>query len=127
MSYAVCLDPKTLVSGYKVPLEEEIRFSDFITIGQVIESYYLPDPVEPEFIAATIYAIRVTKQLKGKLPELIHIRSKNDSGTYWMETGEQHVLFLKKDEQHFIIDSCGNSSLLPQGNNVFKRVENLLN
>jgi hypothetical protein len=40
-----------------------------------------------------------------------------------MEVGESHLLFLNQEGQYFIIDSCGNSSALPAGNDALKKVE----
>jgi len=126
-AYAVCLDPKTFISGYQVPLDEEIRSNKIIAIGEVIKSRHLQeDPTDPEGITATIYTIQVSRQLKGRLPSVIKMRSENDSGRYWMEVGERHILFLRKKGQYFTADSCGNSSPLPKGNDVLKRVEEML-
>jgi hypothetical protein len=123
-AYAVCLDPKTLVSGYHVPLDEEIRTSKLIAVGEVTKSRYLKeDPTDPDDITAYIYTIRVLRPLKGRVPKLIELRSENDSGRYLMKEGERHLLFISSEGQHFVVDSCGNSSSLPKGNAVLQQVE----
>jgi hypothetical protein len=123
-AYAVCLDPKTFVSGYHVALDEEFRSSKAIAIGKVTKERYLKeDSTDPDGITASIYTIHVLRQLKGQLPKVVGLRSENDSGRYPMRVGERHLLFLHKEGRHFIVDSCGNSSVLPQGNAVLTRVE----
>ena len=125
--HAVCLDPKTSVSGYQMPINEEIKSTKFIAIGEVIESKYLQeDSTYPEGITATIQKVKILKQIKGNLPGVIELRVENDSGRYWMEAGERHLLFLSREGQHFIVDSCGNSSGLSKGNEVLKKVESML-
>ncbi len=123
-AYAVCLDPKTLVSGYRVPLNEEIQSTKVIAIGTVTKEQPLhEDSSDPEGIAAYIYTVEILRQLKGRLPQVIDMRTENDSGRYSMEVGERHLLFLSKEGQYFIADSCGNSSVLPAGNATLKKVE----
>jgi hypothetical protein len=65
-AHAVCLDPKTFVSGYHVPLNEEIQSTRMIAIGEVIKSRYLQeDSTDPDGITAYIYTVRVLRQIKG--------------------------------------------------------------
>lgn len=123
-SQAVCFDPKTYVSGYKVPLEEEIRSTKFIVIGKVSDERYLQkDPADPEGITAYIYTISVQRCIKGTLPKTVLLKTENDSGRYPMEVGEQHILFLERQGEYVQADSCGNSSPLPAGNDVVTQVE----
>ena len=123
-TYAVCLDPKTLISGYHVPLDEEVRSRKVIVIGKVVRAEPLQeDATDPEGITAYIYTVQVLRQLKGHLPKVITLRTENDSGRYPMDVGEQHLLFLSAEGKHFVADSCGNSSLLPRGRAVLKSVE----
>jgi len=127
---AVCLDPKSngSISGYHVPLDEEIRSTPVIAIGEVISNQNLTDgPDGPDFIAATIYTIRIERVLKGRLPRQIELRNENDSGRYPIGVGERHVLFLRPLDPRFgagyWADSCGNSAQLPSGESVVKRVQ----
>ena len=121
---AACLDPKTFVSGYQIPITEEIMASEIIATGEVVKSKDLQeDQSNPDEITATIYTIQLSKKLKGNLPNVVELKSDNDSGRYWMETGELHLLFLHKEKTYYKVDSCGNSSSLPKGNDVLKRVE----
>lgn len=124
---AVCLDPETSVSGYRVPLDKEIQSTKQIVIGEVIKSRYLQeDLTDPDGITAYIYTVKVLRQLKGKILEVIELRSENDSGRYEMQVGERHLLFLSKEGQYYKIDSCGNSSLLILAYDVLEEIERIL-
>jgi hypothetical protein len=63
------------------------------------------------------------RNLKGKLPASITLRIENNSSRYPIGMGEKHILFLNKEGNVFTVNSCGNSSPLPQGLNVLKQVE----
>ena len=113
---AVCLDDN-LVSGYHVPLAKEIKKSYAIVVGTVQGKKDLrEDASDPEGTTATIYSVRITRAIRGKVPALIDIRSENDSGRFWMDLGREYLLFLSRDKSNnaFSVDSCGNSGLLAE-------------
>ena len=114
---AICLDPTTFVSGYKVPLASEVRAADGIVIGRVLsEQGQREDPTDPDGYTAYNVTVRVTTRLKGNLPSVIVIRNENTSARYPMSIGEEHLLFVFKDDERLSVNSCGNSSLMPEGN-----------
>jgi hypothetical protein len=113
---AVCLDPTTFVSGYKVPLASEVRAADGIVIGRVLSQQGLrEDPTDPEGYTAYNVTVRVITRLKGNLPSVIVIRNENTSARYPMSIGEEHLLFVSKDGEGLSVNSCGNSSVMPEG------------
>jgi hypothetical protein len=117
---AVCLDDN-LVSGYRVPLAKEIKTAYAIVVGTVHGKKDLQeDSSDPDGITATIYTVRITRVLRGKVPALIEIRSENDSGRFWMELEKQYLLFLSRDERSrgYFVNSCGNSGLLAESGEV---------
>jgi hypothetical protein len=121
---AVCLDPKTMVSGCRVPLNSEIRSSPVIAIGKVIKiSPLWEDRDDPDGVTAYLHTIRVLRQLKGRLPSVISVRVDNDSSRYAMSAGEEHLLFFTISGGILSVDSCGNSWQLPQGADVLRQVE----
>jgi len=129
---AVCLYPDKDLSGYRIPLNEEIDSSPLIAIGKVVAEKRLNDvPDGPDWFVATIYSVRVEKVLKGRLPGSIKLRTENDSGRYAMGVGEKHILFLRplppKLGAGYYADSCGNSSTLPGGEAVVKAVQARIN
>jgi hypothetical protein len=124
---AVCLYPDKDLSGYRIPLDREIDSSPHIAIGKVVSEKQLTGPGGPEWFAATIYSVRVEAVLKGRLHGSITLRIENDSGRYAMDVGERHILFLQplppKRGAGYSADSCGNSSLLPEGEPVVQAVQ----
>jgi len=123
-AHAICLDPKTFISGYKIPFDEELDSSTAVIIGAITEQKNVnEDSSDPEGVAAFLYTVDVLRQLKGNLPKTIRVRAEADSGRYAMGIGEQHVLFLLEEGSHFVASGCGNSSQLPEGNDVVAQVE----
>lgn len=122
-AYAVCLDTETYKSGYKVPLKAEVRTAQAIVIGRVLSEQSLKeDADDPEGVTASNFAIKVLVKLKGSLPRVIVVRNENDSSRYPMAAGEKHILFLSRTNVETWIDSCGNSEVMPQGEQVVKEV-----
>ena len=127
VAMAVCFDPATGLSGYRIPLDVKTRRSPAIVIGRVTSERALrEDASDPDDTTGYIYTFSVIRQLKGNVPPLITLRAQNDSGGYRMSVGEQHLLFLQKPVRYFEADNCGNASELPRGNAIVRKVETLL-
>jgi hypothetical protein len=124
---ALCLDPATSISGYKIPLASEVRDADGIVIGRVLSEQGLrEDPTDPDGYTAYMVTVRVITRLKGSLPRVIVIRNENTSSRYPMSTGEEHLLFVSRDGQESWVNSCGNSSAMPEGKRQLKTIRALL-
>jgi len=108
---AVCIDPKTSVSGYKIPLNEEVRSADAIIVGRILAQQGLKeDPADPDGYTAYNVTIKVLRPLKGSLPNVISVRNENTSARYPMSVGEEHILFVSRDSKALWINGCGNSA-----------------
>lgn len=124
---AVCLHPETGKSGYKVPLETEVRTAEAIVIGRVIlEQRLQEDADDPDGVTASNVTIKVLKRLKGSLPSVIVVRNENTSSRYPMSVGEEHILFVSRTNHGTWIDSCGNSEAMPHGEQIAKEVRTQL-
>lgn len=124
---AVCLDPKTLASGYKIPLGAEVRTAPAIVVARVLSEQGLrQDPADPDGYTAYHVTIKVLASLKGNLPPVIVIRNENTSSRYPMSVGEEHLLFVSQVGQEFWVDSCGNSAALPKGKQLIEQVRTQL-
>jgi hypothetical protein len=120
---AVCLDPRTFVSGYTVPLSSEVRTADAIVVGRVLAEQGLrEDPMDPDGYTAFNVKVKIITRLKGNLPSVVVIRNDNTSARYPMSTGEEHLLFVSRDRQGLWINSCGNSSAMPEGKKVMAQI-----
>lgn len=120
---AVCLDPATFVSGYKVPLASEVRAANGIVIGRVLSEKGLSeDPTDPDGYTAYDVTVRIISRLKGNLPNVIVIRNENTSARYPMSMGEEHLLLVSRDGKELRVNSCGNSSAMPEGRRLVKPI-----
>lgn len=120
---AVCLDPKTFISGYKAPLHSEVRTAEAIVIGRVMSEQGLKeDPTDPDGYTAYNMTIRILTSLKGNLPNLIVIRNENTSSRYVMEVGEEHILFVSRHGRELWVDSCGNSTAMSEGKQLANQI-----
>jgi hypothetical protein len=120
---AVCLDPKTFISGYKVPLESEVRAVEAIVVARVLSEQGLQeDPTDPEGYTAYNVNVKVLASLKGNLPNVVMIRNENTSSRYTMSVDEEHILFVSRDGHQLRVDGCGNSAAMREGKQLVKQV-----
>ena len=122
-AYPVCLDPGTGKSGYKIPLKREVRTAEAIVIGRVLSERRLQEEADdPDGIMASNVTVKVLKKLKGTLSGVIVLRNDNTSSRYPMSVGEEHILFVARTNHDMWIDSCGNSDVMPDGEQVARKV-----
>jgi hypothetical protein len=126
-AYAVCFYPGTDRSGYKIPLKTEVRTAEAIVIGRVLsEDRLQEDADDPDGVTASNVTIKVLKKLKGTPSGVIVVRNENTSSRYPMSVGEEHILFVSRTNHGTWIDSCGNSEVMPDGEQVVKEVRTQL-
>ncbi|QJE02090.1 hypothetical protein HH212_20415 [Massilia forsythiae] len=124
---AVCFYPGTARSGYNIPLKTEVRTAEAIVIGRVLSEQQLQeDADDPDGVTASNVTIEVLKKLKGTLSGVIVVRNENTSSRYPMSIGEEHILFVSRTKRGTWIDSCGNSEVMPDGEQVVKEVRTQL-
>lgn len=124
---AVCFYPGSDKSGYKVPLETEVRNAEAIVIGRVLSERQLQeDPDDPNGVTASNVTIKILKKLKGNLLSVIVVRNENTSSRYPMSVGEEHILFLSHTNGETSIGSCGNSEAMPHGHQLIKKIRTQL-
>jgi len=120
---AVCIDPATLVSGYVIPLDEELRRADAIVVGRVLSARALrEDPADPDGVTADDLTLEVLDSLKGHLNGEIVVRNENTSARYPMAIGEKHLLFISRGGGSLSVDSCGNSIRMPAGKKLVREI-----
>jgi hypothetical protein len=80
---AVCFYPGSDKSGYKLPLETEVRTAEAIVIGRVLAERQLQeDAADPDGVTASNVTIEVLKKLKGNPPSVIGVRNENTSCSF---------------------------------------------
>jgi len=75
--------------------------------------------------------VRSGQVLMGNPLKVFKLREELDSGRYGMARGETHLLFITKWRwkvrgADYVIDPCGNSKRLPEGDEVLARVKKAL-
>jgi hypothetical protein len=99
----VCLDAN-LVSGFHVPLEDELAGSVAVIVGEPVNVRTLSeDPSDPGGWTAMVYRVGVSKVLRGHIGNEIDIRDENDSGRFGFGVGEKYLLFVSR---HSAEDGC---------------------
>ena len=124
-AHALCLDPKSGISGYKFPLRSEIHSAEAIVVGRVLaENALKEDRSDPYGVSAYEVTIKAQAILKGRLPNVFSVRNENTSARYAMSVGEEHVLFISQGRDGQLwINSCGNSSMGSKGNDLVNQIQ----
>jgi len=128
---AVCLDPKTWISGYRKPFEEELKESIAIVVAKVVsERKVFEDPEDSETYSV-IFTLHTEQVLKGNPLQDFKLRMELDSGRYGLQVGEKHLLFITKwpwkvRGAHYVISACGNSARFPEAEETAARVAEAL-
>lgn len=124
---AVCMNPKTWISGFKEPLALEVREAEAIVIGRVVSEQPLQqDPTDPDGVTAYNVSVRVLVRLKGNLPNTIVIKNQNTSARYPMSIGEEHILFIRHFDKDLWINACGNSALKAEAPQLTMKIQKRL-
>lgn len=126
-AHALCLDPATGGSAYKLPLQAEVQTAEAIFIGRVLSEQLLrEDAADPDGYTASNVTIQVLARLKGNPPSVVVVRNENTSSRYPMSTGEKHILFVSHTDRGTWVDNCGNSAVMPAGEKVAAKVRQQL-
>ena len=71
------------------------------------------------------YTVQVHEVFKGNPTNTVVIFSENSSGRFPMSVGSTYILFVYYELGRYQIDSCGNSGLLSEKQNVVQNVRQL--
>ncbi len=105
-------------------VHDEFTTSFAVIEGRILrEKNLTEDPSDPSGITATVYDVRVTRQLKGRVGRTIHIKSENTSSRFPMALGSSYLLFLTRDRNSNFVDSCGNSVRLSEARDVLSIIK----
>lgn len=73
------------------------------------------DASDPGSVAATRYAVRVQRTLRGRAPAAFALHSENTSARLTMDTAERYLLFVSSDASgRYFVDACSNSARLTE-------------
>ena len=118
-AHAFCFAPPLEVS-------DEYFVSPLVVEAEVLSSRDVTDPTDRDSITGTFYRIRISRVYRGRPGDLKNVYSENSTGRFPMLLKHRYVLFLNRDpDHHWTVDHCGNSRLLPQGNDTVRQLRTL--
>lgn len=103
------------VNGYPT-ISEEYRSSVMVLIGKVVA--HAATPAKGDVYDGVTYTVIPLRVLKGNPGSRIRLFSENSTGRFPMKMKREYLLFIYRDGGRLIVDNCGNSDLMPHGNNA---------
>ena len=110
--FAAC--PNTL------PLAQEKKDSQVIIIGTVMSSRQVPQSWDT--LDGTEYVLHIDQKVKGKQTGEITIFSEHTDSAMTLQSGKQYLLFLTNNNQHWMVNNCGNSGPLDEESKVIRQM-----
>jgi hypothetical protein len=107
----------------KIFVNNEFFKSRFVVTGTVMSERTELDT--DGYIAAWDYRVKVEKTFRGSRQQVLKLRSENDSGRFLMEKAQKYLLFVRAFEGHLVIDNCGNSGLLSEGEDMIDVIKQI--
>jgi hypothetical protein len=111
-SYAAC--PAT------TPVPQEIKDSDAVVIGTVQSARMVPQTWDT--LDGTEYTVQIDQKVKGKASGEIKILSERAEDSVPLVAGTRYLLFLTNNNQHWMINKCGNTSATDEESPAVRQV-----
>jgi hypothetical protein len=103
-----------------MPASDEMKSSEAVIIGTVESSRLVPQSWDT--LDGTEYTVRVDQKVKGKpSPEMKILVERTDDAVP-LVAGTQYLFFLTNNNQHWMINKCGNSGPLGEESQVIKQL-----
>ena len=90
-----------------MPVSKEMKESQVVIIGTVMSSRQVPQSWDT--LDGTEYVVHIDQKVKGKQSGEITIFSEHRDDAFILESGKQYLLFLTNNNQHWMVNTCGNS------------------
>ena len=95
-------------------LEDEVRSSDVVLIGQVLSDRETPNPPRAKDVRLILdpghtYTLAVSEVLRGSSRERIELFTEYNTGQFPTDVGKRCLVIASGDEPTFMVNSCGNS------------------
>jgi hypothetical protein len=107
-----------------MPVPQEYKQSQAIVIGTVESSR--PVPQSWDAFDGTAFTVHVDQKVKGKQSGEITVFSEHSDDEFNLKVGEQYLLFLTDNYQHWEVNKCGNSGVLDDEGPVIKQIAHML-
>ncbi len=103
-----------------IPVSDEMKAASAVIIGTVMETRQVPQAWDS--LDGTEYVVHIDKKVKGKQTDEITVFSEHSDNRVNLQTGRQYLLFLTNDNQHWSINTCGNSGPMEEESAVVKQI-----
>ena len=115
-SLAECAQP--------MPVRQEYKQSEAVFIVTVNSSR--PVPQSWDTLDGTNYTVHIDQKVKGKQSGEIVIFNEHSADGFNLQIGQQYLLFLSNNYQHWVVNKCGNSGPLDQEGAIIKQLAHML-
>jgi hypothetical protein len=103
-----------------MPVADERKESQVIIIGTVVSSRQVPQSWDT--FDGTDYVVHIDQKVKGKQTGEITIFSEHSEDGFDLQSGKQYLLFLTNNNQHWVVNKCGNSGTIDNESAVIKQM-----
>jgi hypothetical protein len=103
-----------------MPVSKEVKASQAVIIGTVVSSRQVPQSWDT--LDGTDYVVHIDQKVKGKQSGEITIFSEHSEDGFNLQAGKQYLLFLTNNNQHWVVNTCGNSGPMDEESNVIKQM-----
>jgi hypothetical protein len=105
------------------PVMQEVKDSEAVVIGTVESARMVPQTWDT--LDGTEYTVRVDQKVKGKQSGEIKILAERTEDTVPLVSGTQYLFFLTFNNQHWMVNKCGNSGPMNDEGPVIKQLIHL--
>jgi hypothetical protein len=102
------------------PVSKEMKNSEAVVIGTVMSSHQVPQSWD--MLDGTDYVVHIDQKVKGKQSgEMTVFVERVDDGVS-LEAGKRYLFFLTNNNQHWVMNTCGNSGPMDEKGDVIKQM-----
>jgi hypothetical protein len=102
------------------PVSKEMKDSQAVIIGTVMSSRQVPQTWD--MLDGTSYVVHIDQKVKGKQSGEMTVFIERVEDGVNLETGKQYLLFLTNNNQHWVVNTCGNSGPMDEESGVIKQM-----
>jgi hypothetical protein len=102
------------------PVGKEMKESDAVVIGTVMSARMVPQAWDT--LDGTEYVVHVDQKVKGKQAGEIKVFAERTDNAVPLQAGTQYLFFLTNNNQHWMINQCGNSGPMSEEDQAIKHM-----
>jgi hypothetical protein len=103
-----------------MPVSQEMKESQVVIIGTVMSSRQVPQSWDT--LDGVEYVVHIDQKVKGKQTGEISIFNEHTDDAFNLLAGKQYLLFLTNNNQHWMVNKCGNSGAMDEESKVIRQM-----